>query len=97
MLSFTEFIELTEEELQEIAFKRVNRVRGRKVQRRVKTAGRRGFKIDTSGKAVRQSASERLKRKRGAIKAARKRRGKRSVIQRKRLRSLQKRKSAGIK
>ena len=72
------------------------RVRAGKVQRRKKFANAKGFTI-RGGKVVRMSPAERLHRKRGARKAKVKIRSKRSTINRKRKRSLMKRRSLGLK
>ena len=82
-------------ELEEATFKRVNRVRGGKVQRRKKVADKPGYKIK-DGKVVRMKASERLKRKRGAKKASRKRKAKKSQIKRATKKSMRRRKARGL-
>lgn len=74
--------------------KRIKRIRGGKLQKKFVTT-QQGFKIQ-DGKAVKQSAAERRKRKIGAKKASRKRRGQKAKIQRKRKRSLVKRKARGL-
>lgn len=81
--------------LQEATFKRVNRVRGGKVQKRKKVAAKPGYTL-RGGKVVKMKASEKLKRKRGAKKAARKRKGKSAQIQRKRKKSMKKRSARGL-
>lgn len=81
--------------LEEATFKRVNRVRGGKVQRRKKVAAKKGYKIQ-DGKVVKMKASEKLKRKRGAKKASRKRRAKKAQIQRATKKSLKRRKARGL-
>jgi hypothetical protein len=81
--------------IDESTIKRVNRVRGGKVQRRKVVAAKPGYKT-VDGKAVRMSPQERLKRKRGAVKASRKRRGKQTQIQRSRKKSMRIRKSRGV-
>lgn len=83
------------DDLDEATFKRVNRVRGGKVQRRKKVASKPGYKVQ-DGKVVKMKASEKLKRKRAAKKSARKRKGKQSQTNRKRKQSLRKRKSRGL-
>jgi hypothetical protein len=70
------------------------RVRGGKVERRKKTSNVSGSKIK-SGKLVRMTPAERIKRKRGARKAAMKSKSKRARALLKRKRSLAKRKAAG--
>lgn len=83
------------ENIFEATFKRVNRVRGGKVQKRKKVANKPGYKVQ-DGKVVKMKSSERLKRKRGAMKAAKKRKGKKSQIQRSAKRSMRIRKSRGL-
>lgn len=95
MFDLPSFTELIQEELDESTIKRVNRVRGGKVQRRKRVAAKSGYKT-VDGKAVRMSPQERLKRKKGAVKAARKRRGKKSQIQRSRKKSMRIRQSRGL-
>jgi len=80
-----------DEELDESRYKKV--VRGGKVKRRLKP--KKGYKVQ-DGRYVKVSSQERLKRKKGARKAARKRRSKKGAIQRKTKRSMRKRKSIGI-
>lgn len=70
------------------------RVRGGKIQRRKKTSNVKGSKLK-GGKLVRMSAAEKIKRKRGARKAAMKSKSKRARALLKRKRSLAKRKAAG--
>lgn len=89
MLSFSEF-------LLEAKTRRVTKVKNGKVIRRalVKTTGR-GFKIK-NGRVIKEKPGEARRRRMAAIKAARKRRGKRAQIARKRKRSMLKRKRMGI-
>ena len=89
MLSFSEF-------LAEARTKRVTRIKNGKVVRRalVKTTGK-GYKLK-NGRVIRQSSTEARHRRLAAIKAARKRRGKRGQIARKRKRSMLKRKRMGL-
>lgn len=93
---FVENRELFEDEISEATFKRTNRVRGGKVQRRKKVSAKDGYKVDKDGKVVRMSASERLKRKRGARKASKKRKSKKSQIARKTKKSMRLRKARGL-
>lgn len=72
------------------------RVRGGKVQRRKVLSAVKGYTI-RKGKLTRMTASERLRRKRGARRAKIKRRAKQARALIKRKRSLRKRKSLGLK
>lgn len=72
------------------------RVRAGKVQRRKVVSAVKGFKV-VGGVVKRQSAKERLDRKRGARKAKIKRRAKMARALIKRKRSLRKRASLGLK
>ena len=85
----TEILVPEPQELVEGPIKFVTRVRNGKIIRRAKvqTKKRRGYKLSGS-RVVRETSSEARNRRKGAIKAARKRRGKRSQIARKRKRSL---------
>jgi hypothetical protein len=87
------------EEEQELDEGRINivkvRVRGGKIQRRMKVSNVAGFTM-RAGKLTRMSPTERRKRKLGAKKAARKSRAKRSQMLRKRRMSLMKRKRLGV-
>jgi hypothetical protein len=78
-----------EELLNEGPTKLVTRVRNGKVIRRVRvqTKKRRGYRVSGT-RVVRIGATEARNRRRGAIKAARKRRSKKSQIARKRQRSI---------
>lgn len=91
MISFKEFFELDEAQ-----WKRVNRIRSGKVQRRKMISQRPGYRIQ-AGKLVRMSAAEKRKRHLAQIKAARKRKPMISRILRKRKISLRRRSTAGIK
>jgi hypothetical protein len=91
MIGFKEFFELDEQ-----SWKKVNRVRSGKVQRRKMVSKRPGYRIQ-SGKLVRMSATEKRKRHLAQIKAARKRKPMISRILRKRKISLRRRSTAGIK
>lgn len=99
MLSFREFI--TESEVDEANFARVNRVRRDAkgkiiIQRRKMVSQRPGYRIQ-NGKLVRMTSQERMHRKLAQRKAARKRKPLLTRILRKRAMSLRRRKSAGIK
>ena len=72
-------------------FKKIDRVRGGKLQKRVKVTTKSGYKM-VDGKEVRMKASKKLKRKKGAKIAARKRKGKTAQSLRKRKKSLRLRK-----
>jgi hypothetical protein len=74
----------------------VDRIRGGKLQKRVRVATKPGHKI-VDGKEVRMKASERLARKRGAVRGARKRKGGLAQASRKREISLRRRRSAGLR
>ena len=71
------------------------RIRGGKIQRRKKVSNVPGMTL-RGGKLTRMSPTERRNRKLGARKAARKERGKRAQILRKRKLSMMKRKRLGI-
>jgi len=71
------------------AVRRKRVVRGGKVMIKKKT-DKSGYKVK-NGKEVRMTSQERMKRKRASIKAARKRKGRQSMIQKKRKRSMTKR------
>lgn len=87
---------LTEENLEEARVGIVKaRIRGGKVQRRVKVSNVPGMKI-SDGKLVRMSPAERRARKLGAKRAKIKTRGKQAQIARKRKLSLRKRERLGI-
>jgi len=81
--------------MSEASFKRVNRVRGGKLQKRKKVASKPGYKVK-DGKVVKMKASEKLARKRAAKKSARKRKGKKSQIARKTKKSMKLRKRRGL-
>ena len=72
-------------------FKKVDRIRGGKLQKKVKVATKLGHKM-VDGKEVRMKASEKLKRKKGAKIAARKRKGRGAQSLRKRKKSFRLRK-----
>lgn len=94
MLSFREFI--SESNVDEASFEKINRIRAGKVQRRKVVSLRPGYKVQ-DGKLVRMSSQERMHRRIAQRKAAIKRKPLLSRILRKRAMSLRKRKSAGIK
>ena len=72
-------------------FKKIDRIRGGELQKRVKVATRPGHKI-VNGKEVKMKASEKLARKKGAKKGARKRKSGKAGALRKRKKSLRLRK-----
>ena len=88
-MSLKELVEITE------ALKRKKVVRGGKVVKK-KVSDKEGYKTDKSGKEVKMSAKEKLARKKGAKRAAIKRRGKGASIARSKKKSLKKRKSTGL-
>jgi len=96
MLKFKDFISLSEEEMDEARFAKINRVRAGQVQRRKLVSLTPGYKV-IGGKLVRMSSQEKMHRRIAQRKAARKRAPKLALILRKRTRSLKKRTSAGIK
>ena len=96
MLKFKDFISLSEEEVNEAQFAKVNRVRAGQVQKRKLVSLTPGYKV-IGGKLVRMSSQEKMHRKIAQRKAARKRAPKLALILRKRTKSLRKRTSAGIK
>ena len=96
MLKFKDFISLSEEEVDEAQFAKVNRVRAGQVQKRKLVSLTPGYKV-LRGKLVRMSSQEKMHRKIAQRKAARKRAPKLALILRKRTKSLRKRTSAGIK
>ena len=96
MLKFKDFISLSNEELDEARFVKVNRVRAGVVQRRKVVSLTPGYKV-LGGKLVRMSSQEKMHRRISQRKAARKRAPKLALILRKRTKSLRKRTSAGLK
>jgi hypothetical protein len=96
MLNFKDFISLSEEEMDEARFAKVNRVRNGQIQRRKLVSLTPGYKV-IDGKLVRMSSQEKMHRKIAQRKAARKRAPKLALILRKRTKSLKKRTTAGIK
>lgn len=96
MLKFKDFISLSEEEMDEAQFAKVNRVRAGQVQRRKLVSLTPGYKV-IGGKLVKMSSQEKMHRKIAQRKAAMKRKPKLAIALRKRTKSLKKRTSAGIK
>ena len=96
MLKFKEFVSLSEEEVDEARFAKINRVRAGQVQRRKLVSLTPGYKV-IGGKLVRMTSQEKMHRRIAQRKAARKRAPKLALILRKRTKSLRKRTSAGIK
>ena len=96
MLKFKDFISLSEEEMDEAQFAKVNRVRAGQIQRRKLVSLTPGYKV-VGGKLVRMSSQEKMHRRIAQRKAARKRAPKMAMILRKRTKSIKKRTSAGIK
>ena len=102
MISFKEYTLLTEEAQDELLeeavkkntgrFKRVNRIRNGKVQRRHIVATKKGFTI-RNGKVTRMKALERIHRKLAQRRGARKRKAKKFQALRKRKRSIRKAKA----
>lgn len=86
--------EETLEEQQRVAVVKA-RVRGGKIERRVKVSNVSGMTL-RAGKLVRMTAAERRRRKLGAMKAKIKRRNKTAQILRKRQASLRKRQGLGL-
>ena len=76
-------------------FKKVDRIRGGKLQKRVKVATKPGYKM-VDGKEVRMKASEKLARKKGAKKGAKKRKSKIPGSLRQRKKSLRLRKMKNL-
>ena len=96
-------VDFIDEELSEANVQRMGRtklirvrIRGGKVQRRVKKSAIKGYTI-RGGKMVRMSATERRHRKMAARRGKYKRRAKMKQSIRKRQRSLRRRKSMGIR
>ncbi len=96
MLKFKDFISLSEEEVDEAQFAKVNRVRAGQVQKRKLVSLTPGYKV-LGGKLVRMSSQEKMHRRIAQRKAARKRAPKLALILRKRTKSLRKRTSVGLK
>lgn len=91
--------EVLEEDDEDLSEARINivkaRIRGGKIQRRKRVSNVPGMTL-RGGKLTRMSPTERRKRKLGARKAARKSRGKKSQMLRKRKLSLMKRSRLGV-
>lgn len=87
---------MSDEQLDEAKFIKVNRIRNGVIQRRHIVSVTPGYKI-IGGKLVRMSAQEKMHRRISQRKAARKRAPKMAMILRKRTKSIKKRTSAGIK
>ena len=96
MIGFKDFISLSDEQLDEARFVKVNRVRAGVIQRRKVVSTTPGYKV-LGGKLVRMSSQEKMHRRIAQLKAARKRAPKLALILRKRTKSLRKRTSAGLK
>lgn len=95
MIKFKDFLNETEEDVDESLFKRVSRIRGGQVQKRKVVANKPGYKTK-DGKVVRMTSQEKLARKKAAKIAARKRKSKAAQILRKRKITNRKRKSMGL-
>lgn len=95
MLKFKDFISMSDEQLDEARFAKVNRIRAGVVQRRKVVSLTPGYKV-VDGKLVRMSSQERMHRRVAQRKAARKRAPKMAMILRKRTKSNIKRFSTGI-
>lgn len=91
MLPISEFIELLE-----ARWKRTNRIRGGKVQRRKVVRTDKAFKTKADSSVERMSASERRKRSLSQKRASRKRKAKSKRSNRKRKITLRKRKTLGF-
>lgn len=87
---------MSDKELDEAKLLKVNRVRAGVVQRRKVVSVTPGYKV-LDGKLVRMSSQEKMHRRIAQRKAARKRAPKLALILRKRMKSLKKRTSAGLK
>jgi len=95
MLKFKDFISMSDEQLDEAKFIKVNRIRNGVVQRRHVVSVTPGYKI-IAGKLVRMSSQEKMHRRIAQRKAAMKRRPKLAIALRKRTKSIKKRFSTGI-
>jgi len=95
MLKFKDFISMSNEQLDEARFIKVNRIRNGVVQRRKIVSATPGYKI-INGKLVRMTSLEKMHRRLAQRKAARKRKPKLALILRKRKKSNLKRFSTGI-
>jgi len=95
MLKFKDFISMSDEQLDEAKFIKVNRIRNGVIQRRHIVSATPGYKI-IGGKLVRMTSQEKMHRRIAQKKAARKRKPKLALILRKRKKSNLKRFSTGI-
>jgi hypothetical protein len=95
MLKFKDFISMSDEQLDEAKFIKVNRIRNGVIQRRHIVSATRGYKI-IGGKLVRMTSQEKMHRRIAQRKAAMKRRPKLAVALRRRAKSIKKRFSTGI-
>jgi len=93
MKAFQEFI--GHDDVEEQRVRKVNRIRGGKVQRRKRVSAKKGFTY-RDGKLVRISPAERRRRSLGQKRGARKRKATQSMAVRKRKRTLRKRKALGF-
>lgn len=97
MITFTELVEKTNNNVQRSGRTKIYRIRIRngKIQRRKKVSAVKGYTI-RGGKLIRMSTKERMDRKRGARRAKVKRRAHRAQALRKRRMSLRKRHNLGL-
>ena len=95
MLKFKDFISMSDKQLDEAKFIKVNRIRNGVIQRRHIVSATRGYKI-IGGKLVRMTSQEKMHRRIAQRKAAIKRRPKLAVALRRRTKSIKKRFSTGI-
>ena len=95
MLKFKDFISMSDEQLDEAKFIKVNRIRNGVIQRRHIVSVTPGYKI-IGGKLVRMTSQEKMHRRIAQRKAAMKRRPKLAVALRRRAKSIKKRFSTGI-
>jgi hypothetical protein len=95
MLKFKDFISMSDEQLDEAKFIKVNRIRNGVIQRRHIVSATPGYKI-IGGKLVRMTSQEKMHRRIAQRKAAMKRRPKLAVALRRRAKSIKKRFSTGI-
>ena len=84
------------DDLVEGMFRRETRIRGGKVQKKVKVTDKPGHKVGKDGKVVRMKASEKLARKKGQRRGAKKRMAKMPQSLRKRKKSLRLRARRGL-
>lgn len=97
MITFTELVEKTNNNVQRSGRTKIYRIRIRngKIQRRKKVSAVKGYTI-RGGKLIRMSTKERMDRKRGARRAKVKRRAHKAQALRKRRISLRKRHNLGL-